>query len=76
MPFRLLSNITGIENIAVGRNIGDLARLEMTYGKGRWRKVKGFAIVELEDGTVTDAEIHWYEAHGIGAFEHKIKDED
>ena len=43
------------------------------YGKGRWRKLKGMATVELSDGTICTAEIHWYEAHGIGKKEHKIK---
>jgi len=48
-------------------------RLSKVYGKGRWRKLKGIARVEFSDGTICHAEIHWYEAHGIGAKEHKIK---
>ena len=43
------------------------------YGFGRWRKLKGTAVIQLEDGTVCQAEIHWYEAHGIGRKEFKIK---
>jgi hypothetical protein len=43
------------------------------YGKGRWRKLKGIATVEFPDGTISHAEVHWYEAHGIGAKDYKIK---
>ncbi len=44
------------------------------YGRGRWRKLKGFALVRLEDGTVYEAELHWYEAHGIGKKEMRVKE--
>jgi hypothetical protein len=47
--------------------------LERTYGRGRWRKMKGIATVELPDGRICEAEIHWYEAHGIGRKDFKIK---
>jgi hypothetical protein len=43
------------------------------YGKGRWRKLKGIATVEFPDGTIAHAEVHWYDAHGIGAKDYKIK---
>jgi hypothetical protein len=43
------------------------------YGRGRWRKRKGVASVWLLDGTMHRAELHWYEAHGIGRREMKIK---
>lgn len=73
MPFQSLGPIGSIEVIAIGRSIRELPRLQKVYGKGRWRKLKGFAKIELEDGTVWDAELHWYEAHGIGKKEFKIK---
>ena len=62
-----------IEKIAEGRGIRILPYLNRAYGKGRWRKLKGVATVELEDGTIRIAEIHWYEAHGIGKRDFKIK---
>ena len=73
MYFRLLGPITRIETIAVGAAIREIGRLRRHYGKGRWRKRKGVARVELPDGTVHLAEIHWYEATGIGRRESKIK---
>ena len=73
MPFELLSEITNIEVIAIGSSIDDVARLRRLYGRGRWRKLKGIAIVRLDDGTVHVAEVHWYEAHGIGRRELKLK---
>lgn len=73
MDFEILSSINYIEQIAVGPGIRDLARLQKHYGKGNWRKLKGFANVLLIDGTIHAAELHWYEAHGIGKKEIKIK---
>ncbi len=73
MDFELVEDITNIEPIAVGRGIRDLLRLQKMYGKGNWRKLKGFAHVRLKNGAVRMAEIHWYEAHGIGKKEFKIK---
>jgi hypothetical protein len=70
---RLLGDITKIETFAVGRKIRELARLRKQYGRGRWRKRKGIARVRLADGTVRVAEIHRYEATGIGKKEFKIK---
>ncbi len=73
--FEVISKIEGIEIIAVGNNIRDLEWLRKTYGSGRWRKLKGFARVRfLDDGEEFDAELHWYEAHGIGKVELKIKE--
>jgi hypothetical protein len=66
MHFEVIGEITEIETIAVGRNIRELSRLQRLYGKGRWRKMKGNALVRLRDGHVVRAELHWYEAHGIG----------
>lgn len=70
---RILSSITVIENIAVSSGIRDLQRLRRTYGGHRWRKVKGTAQVELTTGEIRQAELHWYEAHGVGKREVKIK---
>jgi hypothetical protein len=73
MDFELLGSITEIETIAVGRSIRELARLRETFGVGRWRKLKGIGLVRLPDSTVCKAELHWYEAHGAGKKEIKIK---
>lgn len=73
MQFTILGEINEITTIAVNRSIREIERLEKTYGSGRWRKLKGIATIQLEDGTVCAAEIHWYEAHGIGRKEFKIK---
>ena len=70
---RIASSITVIENIAVSGSIREIARLKRLYGGRRWRKVKGSADVELLTGEVRLAELHWYEAHGIGRKEVKIK---
>ncbi|MEG4210242.1 hypothetical protein [Microcoleus sp. S13_B4] len=50
-----------------------MERLQKNYGKGRWRKLKGIATIILTEGTACKAELHWYEAHGIGTKEIKIK---
>ena len=73
MDFSIIGDITKIETFAVGRKIRELARLRKQYERGRWRKRKGIARVQLVDGTVRVAEIHWYEATGIGKKEFKIK---
>lgn len=71
--FDILTAIIGIETIAVGAHIRDLRRLIESYGDGRWRKLKGVATVRLRNGRVRRAELHWYEAHGIGRKDLKIK---
>ena len=71
--FEIAGAIVKIETIAWGRGIRELRRLEKLYGKGNWRKRKGVARIRLEDGSVHTAEIHFYEAHGIGRKECKIK---
>ena len=73
MKFEVISQIEGIEVIAVGTSIRNLAYLEKTYGSGRWRKVKGRAHVKLPNGNIRRVELHWYEAHGIGRKDIKIK---
>ena len=71
--FEVIGQITHVETFATGSSIRELDRIKETYGKGRWRKRKGNAMIRLSDGTVCRAEIHWYEAHGIGKKEMKIK---
>jgi hypothetical protein len=71
--FRILGEITDVETIATGSGIRELARLRRRYGRGRWRKRKGTAQVELAGGVIRLAELHWYEAAGIGQREFKIK---
>lgn len=73
MNVQLLGPIAQIETFAVGSRIREIARLRKFYGKGRWRKRKGIAMVRLSDGSVHRAEVHWYEATGIGRKELKIK---
>jgi hypothetical protein len=73
MYFEVIGEIESIETIAVGKAIRDIARLRNQYGPGRWRKLKGIATVRLLDGRIKKAEIHWYEAHGIGKKKLKIK---
>jgi hypothetical protein len=73
MYFEIIGAITHIETIAAGNTIQDLARLQERYGPGHWRKLKGIAIVRLANGNVRQAELHWYEAHGIGRKRLKIK---
>jgi hypothetical protein len=73
VQFEITDKIRDIEVIAVGREIRDLPRLRKTYGQGRWRKLKGVATVRLASGRVRLAELHWYEAHGIGKKELKRK---
>ena len=73
MNFEIISEITNVEPIAVGGRIRDVARLRKKYGKGRWRKLKGFARIRLRSGRIRLAELHWYEAHGIGRKEIKRK---
>jgi hypothetical protein len=70
---RVIGEISEIELIASGRQIRELARLKKVYGGGRWRKLKGVARVVLPDGSVAAAEVHWYEKHGLGRRELKIK---
>jgi len=71
--FEIVGSIRAISTIAAGHGIRDLAALQELFGRGNWRKLKGFATVRLEDGTIADAEVHWYEAHGIGKRWMKIK---
>lgn len=71
--FELVEEITGIEVIAVNLSIRELQRLKDLFGGRRWRKLKGIALVRFPNGEVHKAELHWYEAHGVGRRKMKIK---
>jgi len=73
MHFEIIGEIESIETIASGGKIKDIMRLRKQYGSAKWRKLKGVAKVRLRGGSVRNAEIHWYEAHGIGRKKLKIK---
>ena len=73
MNYRKLSPITAIEIIARGKSVDIRHALDRAFGRGNWRKLKGIAIIEYEDGTVWRSELHWYEAHGIGRRREKVK---
>jgi hypothetical protein len=73
MWFELLSSITETETIAAGTSIREIARLRRRFGQVRWRKRKGVGTVRLADGTICEAGLHWYEAHGVGKKELRIK---
>ena len=73
MDCEIISEISEIETIAAGVGVRDRVRLRKQYGSGRWRKLKGIASVRLLSGKIRRAEVHWYEAHGIGKREFKLK---
>lgn len=73
MDFEIIGPIRDVETIATSGGIRELRRLRRRYGSGRWRKRKGVAKVRLLDGSIHTAELHWYEAHGIGRRETKLK---
>ena len=72
-PFEIISEITEIDTIAVDNEIDEVKRLRKQYGQGRWRKLKGVAMIRLRSGRIRKAELHWYEAHGVGKREIKRK---
>ena len=74
MSFDIINPIENIETFAQGTGIREIQRLQKQYGKGKWRKRKGIARVRLVNGETVKAEIHWYEATGLGKFEYKIHD--
>jgi hypothetical protein len=73
MDFEILGDISDVETIATGSGIRELPRLRKRYGRGRWRKRRGIAEIRVETGEIVSAELHWYEATGIGRREFKIK---
>jgi hypothetical protein len=72
-PLEILGQIRGVEVIAAGRGVKSRQSLNRQFGVGRWRKMKGVAVIRWLDGAVCEAEIHWYEAHGIGRVLYKRK---
>jgi hypothetical protein len=73
--FEFLSELYAIETIAKGNSVEKRAFLNQTFGRGRWRKMKGRALIKYSDGRVVEAEIHYFEAHGIGrVLEKSIRD--
>ncbi|MBI2267360.1 MAG: hypothetical protein HYU64_19705 [Armatimonadetes bacterium] len=73
MHFKIIGKIRRIETIATGHGVRNLNRLNKVYGRANWRKLKGIGRVELEDGAILEAELHWYDGHGVGKRELKIK---
>ena len=73
MYFEIIGEIEEMETIAVGGSIRDIMRLQKQFGRGRWRKLKGLAKLRLPSGYIRKAEVHWYEAHGIGKRKMKMK---
>ena len=74
MSFEIIGEIEAIETFATGRAIREISRLNRIYGIGRWRKRKGVCTVRLDDSSEHRAEVHWYEAPGLGRKEFKIKE--
>lgn len=74
VKFEIIGKIEQIETIAAGRGVRARAVLRKLYGRGRWRKLQGIATVRLPNGQTRRVELHWYEAHGIGRRDMKIKD--
>ena len=73
MHFEIIGDIQDVETLAVGGRIRDIMRIRKQFGPGRWRKLKGTAKVRLQSGRICSAEVHWYEAHGMGRKKMKIK---
>ena len=73
VSFEIIGAIQNIETIAVGSSIRVLPYVQKVYGQGRWRKLKGIAQVRFPNGRIQRVELHWYEAHGIGRKDMKIK---
>ena len=73
MHFEIIGDIEDVETLTVGGRIRDIMRIQKQFGAGRWRKLKGVAKVRLQSGRICNAEVHWYEAHGIGRKKMKIK---
>jgi len=73
MFFKIIGRVSDVETIASGSRIREARRLRKLYGGRRWRKLKGIARIELADGTICMAELHWHEANGVGSREFKIR---
>ena len=72
MNFKIVGKIEQERAFAASSKTREIARLRKIYGKGRWQKRKGIAQIQFQDGTIRTAEVHWYEATGIGRKEYKI----
>jgi hypothetical protein len=57
----VLGRITDVQTIAARGAIRELRQPRKRHG------------VRLDDGTICFAEVHWYEAHGIGKKRLKLK---
>jgi hypothetical protein len=73
MEFEVVSSLSDVEVVASGPGVRVRSYLRKAYGQGRWPKMKGTATVRLPNGALRAVELHWYEAHGIGKRELKIK---
>ena len=73
MNFEIIGEMTQLETLATGNGNREISRLRKQYGQGRWRKLKGVALIRLRVGIIRKAELHWYEAHGVGKKEIKRK---
>ena len=73
MSFDVIGEISNVETFAIGSAIRELPRLRRIYGAGRWRKCKGLGRVRLEDGSISSAELRWYEANGVLRVETNIE---
>jgi hypothetical protein len=73
MDFHLLGDVVDIEPIAVNLSIRERNNLKVRFGGRRWRKLKGVALVRFPNGEIHRAELHWYEAHGVGRRKMKVK---
>ena len=73
MDFEVVSEIVDVETIAIGRGIREFANLKRLFGNAKWRKLKGITDIRLSNGNIRRAELHWYEAHGVGKRKMKIK---
>ena len=73
MYFEIVGTVTQVELIASGRGVRRLKFLRKRYGGRNWRKMKGLATIQLATGAIRSAELHWYEAHGIGRKGWKVK---
>lgn len=73
MDFEIISDLMNVETFASGRRIRNIKLLNKNYGFAKWRKRKGVALIRLIDGSEVLAELHWYEATGIGRKDMKVK---
>ena len=73
MHFTIVGRLLDVETMATGKSVRIRKHLVRAFGTGRWRKMKGNTMIRLDDGTLRRAELHWFEAHGIGRVYFKRK---